>query len=272
MFRDWSSFMRLGAGLIVLLAATAFSPKSFAQVDLESPMRLLNTQFRGTGSYLGVRLADIDPDRAQALKLGDARGVEIKRVEHGSPAEDAGLKPGDVVLTYNGENILGAQQLGRLVAETPQGRKIKLQYWRDGKTETTAVTTGSPPPGFGFPSARDLPRFDFPDVHAFSLPVPLVVWKDTALGVECEQLGEQLGQYFGVKEGALVRSVEDSSAAEKAGIKAGDVITAIGDQAVTSPRDVTSYSRVERQPAKGIPVDIVRNHKNMKLNVIVNGN
>ncbi|HEY7306716.1 MAG TPA: PDZ domain-containing protein [Bryobacteraceae bacterium] len=259
--------MRFGIGLIALLAATSFPANSFAQADVESPMRLMNTQFRATGSYLGVRLADINPDRAKALKLGEPRGVEIARVEPGSPAEEAGIKPGDVLLTYNGENILGAQQLGRLVAETPQGRKIRLQYWRDGRTETTTVTTGSPPPAFEFPSGRDLPRFDFPEMHAFSLPVPLVVWKDTVLGIECEQLGEQLGQYFGVKDGALVRSVEGGSAAEKGGVKAGDVITAIGDQAVTSPRDVTAYTRMERQPPKNIAINIIRNHKALKLNI-----
>jgi serine protease Do len=259
--------MRIGLWLIAFLAATSFSAYPFVQADVEDPMRLMSTQFRASGSYLGVRLADINPDRAKALNLGEPHGVEITRVEPGSPAEQAGIKAGDVLLAYNGENILGAQQLGRLVAETPQGRKIRLQYWRDGRTETTTVTTGSPPQPFGFPTRQNLPRFDFPDVHAFSLPVPLVVWKDTTLGMECEQLNSQLGQYFGVKEGALVRSVENGSAAEKAGVKAGDVITAIGDQAVTSPRDVTSYTRMERQPANNITVNIIRNHKALKLNI-----
>ena len=62
-----------------------------------------------------MSLAEIDADRAKTLKLDEPRGVEVARVEEGSPAEKAGIKPGDVLLSYNGENILGAQQLGRLV-------------------------------------------------------------------------------------------------------------------------------------------------------------
>lgn len=266
--------MRIGIGVVVLLAASAVSGNLFSQTNDETPLQLLNAQFRPTGSYLGVRLSDIDADRARMLKLGDPRGVEVIRVEADSPAERAGLKPGDVLLAYNGENILGAQQLGRLVAETPQGRRIKLQYWRDGQTETTSVTTGAPPArGFGFPTGDvDFPRFNFPDMHALVFPVPLVVWKDPTLGIECEQINSQLGQYFGVKEGALVRSVEKGSPADKAGVKAGDVITSLGERTVANPRDLTSYARADHQPSGNIPVDIIRDHKSIKLTITVPAN
>ncbi len=263
--------MRLGLSLVALLASMAFSANLFGQTDDEAPLRLLNAQFRPTGSYLGVRLTDIDTERAKTLKLGDPRGVEVTRVEPESPAEQAGLKAGDVLLTYNGENILGAQQLGRLVAETPQGRRIKLQYWRDGKPETTIITTGAPPSrSFGFPSGDvNFPHINFPDMHALIFPVPLVVWKDPALGIECEQINSQLARYFGVKEGALVRDVEKGSAADKAGIKAGDVITSLGNQTVNNPRDLTSYSRNGNQLSSSMPVDIIRDHKTIKFTITV---
>ena len=99
--------------LTVALAATAaFLPKfALAQSEpyLSIPENDLGfaTQLRG-GVYLGVQLADITADRAKTLKLDEERGVEVVKVEPASPAESAGIKAGDVLLSYNSENILGA--------------------------------------------------------------------------------------------------------------------------------------------------------------------
>ena len=78
------------------------------------------------GTYLGVNLCEVPSDRARELKLKEAYGVEITRVEEGSPAEKAGLKSGDVVLEYNGQRVEGMEQFGRLVRETPPAREVKL--------------------------------------------------------------------------------------------------------------------------------------------------
>ncbi len=216
-------------------------------------------------------LIDINADRAAALKLGDERGVEVTNVEPGSPAENAGLKPGDVLFTYNGENILGVQQFVRLVQETPPGRRVKIQFWRDGKVQTVMATTGERSPaldfprivGFGLPDTRNLPMA-MPD-----FPNPILVWKNSLLGIECEPVESQLAQYFGVKRGALVRSVDKGSAGEKAGLRAGDVVTAIGDRMVSSPRDLTSYARTGHQPGKSIAITLMREHRELTLNVPV---
>ena len=88
------------------------------------------------GSYLGVNLAEIDSNRAKELKLRETTGVEITRVEEGSPAEKAGLKPNDVVLEFNGQHVEGMEQFGRLVRETPGGREVKLVISRNGDSQT----------------------------------------------------------------------------------------------------------------------------------------
>src|ERR1700686_497612 len=95
------------------------------------------------GSYLGVSLAEIDSTRAKELKLRETAGVEITRVEEGSPAEKAGLKPNDVVLEYNGQRVEGMEQFGRLVRETPAGREVKLVISRNGAAQTIMATVAA---------------------------------------------------------------------------------------------------------------------------------
>src|SRR4051794_740069 len=74
---------------------------------------------RTSGSFLGVGVAELTPERTKTLNLRDEYGVEITRVEDDSPASKAGLKTGDVVLEYNGQRVEGLEQFMRLVRETP---------------------------------------------------------------------------------------------------------------------------------------------------------
>jgi serine protease Do len=263
--------MRFPILLIALMAAMVLPANVRAQSNSDEPraaMQALQGQVRANGSYLGVRLVDIDADRARTLKLPEERGVEVTSVEEDSPAAKAGIKTGDVLLKYNDENILGAQQFVRLVRETPQGRKVNVQIWRDGKTQTTVVTTGAPKLHFEMPPT--FVGFNPPDMRFLPVDTPtvLMAWKNSLLGVECESLDSQLAQYFGVKHGALVRSVGKGSPAEKAGIKAGDVLTAIGDRSVATAHDMISYERLAHEPGKPISVSLVRDHKQMTVSLV----
>ncbi len=257
--------MRISILLIALIGATALTVQ--ARSGSENDF-LLPGDVRMPGSYLGVTLADMDADRAKTLKLDEAKGVEVTRVEEGSPAEKAGIKPGDVLLSYNSENILGAQQLGRLVAETPEGRKIRIQIWRDGRPQTLTVTTEARrTPAFDLPRGVHFEMPDFRNIPMPDIPSPFLMWKISALGVECEPVDAQLAEYFGVKRGLLVRSVTKGSPAEKAGLKAGDVLTSIGDRPVSSSHDVTGFLRMQRQSNTPISVVVVRDHRQLTLNI-----
>ncbi len=216
------------------------------------------------GSYLGIKLSDIDADRARILKLGESRGVEVKAIEEGSPADHAGIEPGDVLLSYNGENIIGAQQLIRLVQETPAGRKIKVQIWRDGKERSASITTAAPggqdsagPIGFRFADGGI-----YPVRPGIIVPRPILVWRDVVLGMEFEQLDSQLGEYFGVSRGVLVRDLDKGLPAEKCGLKPGDVIIAVRNKPIVTAHDFTSCLRTPGSPAS---VTLVRNHKKMEV-------
>src|SRR5580704_5453570 len=96
-------------------------------------------------SYLGIGVAEIDSERAKALNLKEVHGVEVKSVDHDSPAAKAGLKESDVVLEYNGQRIEGTEQFVRLVHETPIDRQVHLSIWRNGAVESLTAGIGHRP-------------------------------------------------------------------------------------------------------------------------------
>ncbi|MGC2661439.1 MAG: PDZ domain-containing protein [Bryobacteraceae bacterium] len=224
--------------------------------------------YASPNSFLGVGLIDENSEHAKSLGLDEAKGAEVVKVEAGTPASKAGIKPGDVLLTYNGENILGAVQLGRLVRETPPGRKLKIELWRDGHSLTVALTTEAPKRMVGqqifMTPMPDLPISDVPD-----LPSTMLMWKSGLLGIYCESVDSQLADYFGVKQGVLVRSVVNASPAQRAGLKAGDVLTKVGDRIVASPRDVTAALHLQGQAGKPVLIVFARERKEMTLKVVL---
>jgi len=228
-------------------------------------------------SYIGVNLADIDSDRARALKLRDVHGVEITRIEENSPAAKAGLKVADVVLEYNGQRVEGMEQFGRFVRETPVSREVKLLLSRDGNQQTISVTVGARKDllrsgdwlGGTLPGDHAY-RFNMPEINIPMPDIPMVFQssRTALLGVEAESLSPQLAEFFGVKQGVLVRSVLKDSPAEKAGIKAGDVITKVEQETVTSPAELSSAVR-EARSKTSFAVQIMRERHEMTMNVTV---
>jgi serine protease Do len=242
------------------------------------------------GSYLGIGVVEIDSDRAKALHLKEERGIEVRCVDEDSPAAKAGLKEGDVVLEYNGQRVEGGEQFMRLVRETPPGRTATLLIWRNGATQTVAATVGQRRPGamafemdgdeFSFtlpptppmPSMPAMPSMpSMPSIHIPDIPRSFMSWRSPLLGIESESLNPQLAEFFGVKEGVLVRSVNRDSSAEKAGFKAGDVIVKVDGEKVTTPREISSILQSSRSK-RNLPVTIVRRQKEMVLNVALEEN
>jgi serine protease Do len=221
-------------------------------------------------AFLGVGVREVDADRAKALNLKEEYGVEVLRVDEGSPAEAAGIKVGDVVLAYNGQRVEGTEQFVRFVRETPPERTVKLSVVRDGAPQTIAVPLGTRKTQSFGPSLEDL-HIEMPE-GSFTMPdVPraMMSWRNSVLGVEAEALKDtQLATYFGVKDGVLVRSVANGTAAEKAGLKAGDVLLKVESDQITSPRDVTNAMReASRAGKKAIAVVLMREHKETTVSV-----
>jgi serine protease Do len=214
-----------------------------------------------TGSYLGVGVQEIDAERAKALKLKEEYGVEVTSVESGSPAEKAGLKQGDAVLHYNGQRIEGIDQFRRFVSETPVGREVKLDVVREGKQQNIAAKIGDRPGSTAFA----MPKVAIPEIRIPDFPSSVMTWRSSPLGVVGESVDGQLAEFFGVKNGVLVRSVTKDSTAEKAGLKAGDIIVKIDDSKVYTPSDVSNMVRMSR--GKSVPVVVMRDRKEVTLTV-----
>ena len=205
------------------------------------------------GAQLGVRVSDVDVKDA-------ASGVRIDEVNQDSPAEKAGLREGDVVVEYDGERVRSARQFTRLVQETPDGRTVKIAVLRNGQKQTVDATPEEGRNAWNFQidgdqirreierGLRDFPReFDFrfddrgPRRFEYRLPERVMPFMGSRgrLGVSVQSLTPELEEYFGAKNGGvLVSSVAQDSAAAKAGIKAGDVITSINGNRVSDTGDL----------------------------------
>ncbi len=222
----------------------------------------------GSQSRLGVRIADVDTAKAQELKLSGEYGALVKRVEEDSPAAKAGLEKDDVILEFAGEKLRSAAQLQRLVRETPPGRNVTLLVSRAGQTRTVAVKLEKREHHYAF--AGPMPEVSpMPVLPEIRIPDHDFVWfsRGARLGISGDELTSQLAEYFGVKQGkgVLVREVVVSSAAEKAGLKAGDVIVRVDDEEVGSVSKLRRALGRDRDEKRAVKLTIVRDRKEMTL-------
>jgi serine protease Do len=263
------------------LMAALMIPSANAQVVVTPRARAAQV-VRSERPWLGIGVKDVtDAETAKKLNLKETRGVEITNVDENSPASKAGIKEGDVVLEYNGQPVEGGEQLSRLVRETPIGRTVKLGVWRGGAMQSLSATieASKGPQVFianGNGPIALPPDINMPDIRAFKMPefenMPgfVTTAQSPRIGVITEPLAnqEQFAEFLGVKDGALVKQVTRNSPAEKAGIKAGDVIVKVDDQAVQASGDITRALRAARDK-KTVTVVVVRNKKEMPITVTV---
>jgi serine protease Do len=208
--------------------------------------------------------------------LKEEAGVEVTRVDEDSPAAKAGVQRGDVILEFNGQRVDGIEQLQRLIRETPAGRSVKLAISRNGTAQTLTAVVGSRrshakeffgPDGIEPLDLRNL-RQQMAELERNDMPVIMTTTRNARLGIEAESLGSQLAEYFGVKEGVLVRSVNKGSAAERAGLKAGDVILRVDKTKVLTAGEISSAVRAARSLAS-FPIDLKRDHKDLTVMVSI---
>jgi serine protease Do len=230
-------------------------------------------------SWLGVESQEITSEKAKELKLPAERGVLLERIVPDSPAAKAGLKDNDVITEINGQRVEGAAQFRRMIHEIPAGRSVQFTVWRDGKAQSIGVTLGksedhgnmwfkTAPRAFSF----QLPNIEMPEVA----PMPdmdmgaygLLAGSRPRLGIDAEDLSGQFGAYFGAPdgEGVLVREVNSGSPAEKAGVKSGDIITALNGERIRSLGDLREKLAGKRDE-KTVKLGVLRNKSEVSITV-----
>jgi serine protease Do len=231
------------------------------------------------GSWLGVETREVTPEKAEDLKLPAERGVVLERIVPDSPAAKAGLKENDVVTEINGQRVEGVTQFRRMIRETPAGRSVQLTVWRDGRAQTLNVALGkaedrhsewmkAAPGTFAFRVPEIPDTVEIPNIPEMDWGGMLLPGMRPRLGIDAEDLNGQLGAFFGAPdgEGVLVREVNPGSAAEKAGVKAGDVITKINDERVRSIGDLHAKLAAKRDD-KTVKLGVLRNRSEINLTV-----
>jgi len=233
-------------------------------------------------SWLGVQLREVTGETAKDLKLPAERGVVISSIVPESPAAKAGLKENDVVTEINGQHVEGAVQFRRMIREIPAGRTVELTLWRDGHAQTVSVTLGKGEERHG--SFKILtPGPGAPGSFAFKMPeIPSFEWDGSRflmggqprLGIDAEDLNGQLGTFFGAPdgEGILVRDVNPGSPADKAGVKAGDVITSVNGERVRTVGDLREKlapkrGAKEKDQGQNVKLGVLRNKSEVSLTV-----
>lgn len=241
--------------------------------DQDGPMTVRRLAvLAGRGPQLGVSVRELEGDQAKS-----ATGAVVEDVKPGSAAEKAGIRKGDVITEFDGERVRGVRHLTRLVTETPEGRTVKAAVQRAGARVDLSVTPDSGTLARGdreFEFAVPPMKFerrpgDFDRELRWNMEralpkIPGEAWMfhggKGRLGVSIQALDGQLGEYFGTDKGVLVNKVEADSPAAKAGLKAGDVVTAVNGKAISEPSELIEEVR-KAEDGSTLAIDFTRDRK-----------
>jgi S1-C subfamily serine protease len=250
----------LGLALVGLAAAALLLPATGAADDAAGDGAFVVADGDEAPGWLGITMQDLSPAMVRALGLDDDGGVLVNEVMEDSPAEKAGLEPGDVVVGLGERTVDDAADLRRAVRRHEAGETVAVAIIRDGERRTLDVELG----------AREQPLWQalrrapegWSDAWSDDDGLTYFFRGDADrgwLGVHLQDLNEQLGDYFGIEDGAgaLVTEVEEDSPAAAAGLQAGDVIVALDDEEITSERELLERMS-DTEPDQEVTLRIVR--------------
>lgn len=292
----------LSSVMIVTSAFTVVFGQTAEPKPEKTAPQVFNFSFDGDGGYLGVQTIEVTKDNFSKYGLRGVRGVAVEKVLENSPAASAGIKDGDVILRFNGDEVTSTRKLTRLISEVDPDHQVKITVSRGGSEQEITATVGkrqnarfgegnfnfSTPEPFGqlnmdkfremmplkeLPQLKEFQFKNLPDgegFKSFSLPGggegKVFGWSNgRQIGIGVTDLTKQLAEHFGVDDGLMINEVRENSAATKAGLKAGDIIVEVNGKAVTSNFDL--IREVNSKKDGDVQLVIVRDGKRQTISV-----
>ncbi len=215
-----------------------FSVPSNLAANVAYQLREFGETRRG---WLGVRIQTVTEDLAESLGLNAARGALVASITEGSPAEDAGLMVGDVVLSFDGKDVAAMRRLPRIVAETRIGKSVAVEVWRDGRTITKSVVVGK------------LDESEPVLASARTRPDEPLTEEIPSLGLTLSTITSELREQYELApeaHGVMVVKVDGASLAAEKGIRPGDLIVEVGQEEVQDPSDVAAKIKAQQAESK----------------------
>lgn len=274
----------LGLLLPVILAAST----AFAQEPAPPPPPADVEPFEQTfsffvdGGFLGVYAENINRENMGRYQMNQVRGVAVTQVVKDSPAEKAGLRKDDVILRIDGESVNSVRKLNRLVSEMAPDHSVKITVSRGGAEQEVTATIGKrsnssmvqglfrgEPRGFKWEGDPKVWKFESPGFNdkLFNNDFTFMLANSRRIGVSTMALTKQLADYFGITggRGVLVTSVTEGSPAAQAGVRAGDVITAVDGETVESSGELSRI--INRKKEGEVALTIIRNKAQQTIRV-----
>jgi len=200
--------------------------------------------------WLGVQIQEVTPAIAASLGLQGEHGALVAVVTPNSPGAKAGLKQGDVILSFDGSEVGRLHDLPRMVASTAPDTNAKMSVWRNGQTVELQATLGELPNTEQVASAGGVPEEDQSATAA-------------ALGMHLAPLNSQARRELHIAkdvQGVLVNRVDTGSAADDVGLSQGDIIVAIDQQAVKTPQEAAEKLKEVASSSKKSALILLNRH------------
>lgn len=264
----------------------AFGQTPEAKKEKEKAVQAFSFAFDGDGGYLGVQTQEVTKDNFSKFGLAGVRGVAIEKVLENSPAQAAGLQAGDVIIRFENEEITSVRKLTRLISEVTADHTVKITVLRNNSEQDVNATLGKRPmPKFEYGNfAYTIPDMKLGELKEFPALPPMAemprimttpgiegkafTWTaggGRQIGIGVLPLSKQLAAHYGVENGLLVNDVRENSPADKAGLKAGDIIVEAEGKAVKGDFDL--IRTINGKKEGDVTITYVRDGKRQTVNV-----